>query len=155
QLRFEVITPLGLPAAVVTVGPDRLLVFSPTERTAWTARPTAEAMGRWLGAPVEPPALIRLLTGQVPLPPDGTPVRVGQGGGPPLVFQRGAVTARVWVTTDGRPARLELENGRRVTATFDRAVDGQLIALAVEVPSQSIEVRLRYISGENAALPPE
>jgi len=155
HLRFEAITPIGLPAVVVIVGPDRLLVFSPTERKAWTARPTAEAMGRWLGAPVEPPVLIRLLTGHVPLPPDGTPVRVGRDRGPHLVFQRDAVTERVWVTTEGRPARLELENGRRVTATFDRAMDGQIVSLAVEVPSQSLEVHLRYISGEYAAPPLE
>jgi hypothetical protein len=154
HLRFEAITPIGLPALVLTVAPDRLLVYSPTEGKAWTARPTAEAMGRWLGTPVEPAALIRLLTGHVPPPADGTPVRVGQDRGPHVVLQREAGIERVWVTTEGRPARLEMENGRRVTATFDRATDGLVISLAVEVPSQSLQVHLRYISGESMAPPP-
>jgi hypothetical protein len=107
HLRFEAITPIGLPALVLTVAPDRLLVYSPTEGKAWTARPTAEAMGRWLGTPVEPAALIRLLTGHVPPPADGTPVRVGQDRGPHVVLQREAGIERVWVTTEGRPCRAQ------------------------------------------------
>jgi hypothetical protein len=34
-------------------------------------------------------------------------------------------------------------------------VDGQLQGLAIEARSQSIEVHLRYISGEYLAVPPE
>jgi len=149
-------TPLGLPAVVVTVGPERLLVVSPGERKAWSGRPTPEALGRWIGVPLPPDTLIRLLVGYVPPPPDGAPVRVAEDRGPHLVFAQGRATERVWVTAEGRPARLELDDDRRrITATFDRTVDGQLQGLAVEARSQSIEVHLRYISGEYLAVPPE
>ncbi|MBI3458205.1 MAG: hypothetical protein HY002_20740 [Candidatus Rokubacteria bacterium] len=155
RLRYEAITPLGLPAVVVTAGPDRLLVFSLTERKAWTARPTAEAMSRWIGVPLRPETLIRLLAGQVPPPPEGVSVRVAPGADAHVEFEQGNVRQQVWVTVEGQPARLQLENGQRLTATFDRTINGQLVGLALEVPSQSLEVRLRYISGENTAPPPE
>ena len=155
HLRFEAITPLGFPAVVVTVGPDRLLVVSPGERKAWSARPTPEALGRWIGVPLPPDTLIRLLVGYVPTPPDGAPVRLAEERGPHLVFPQGRVTERVWLTAAGQPARVELDDGQRITAIFDRTVDGQLQGLAVEAPSQSLELRLRYISGEYLAIPPE
>jgi hypothetical protein len=153
QLRFEVITPMGLPALVATAGPEQVLVFNPVERWAWTARPTPAAMARWLGVPIEPETLIRLLVGHVPPPVDGTPVQVAEQSGPHLVYQRGAVRQRVWVTPDGLPARLALEDGQRLTATFTRGVNGQLQGLEIEVPGQSLEVRVRYISGDYTAPP--
>jgi hypothetical protein len=148
RLRFEVITPMGLPSLVATAGPDQVLVFNPVERWAWTARPTPAAMTRWLGVPIEPETLIRLLVGHVPPPPEGAPVQVAEQSGPHLVYQRGSVRQRVWVTPDGQPARLALEDGQRMTATFTRGVNGLLQGLEIEVPGQSLEVRLRYISGE-------
>jgi hypothetical protein len=155
HLRFEAITPLGFPALVVTAGPERLLVFSPTERRAWSARPTAEAMSRWLGVPLEPQTLTRILTGHVPAPPEGAALRVTQERGPHLRFERAGVIQRVWVTAEGHPARFELANGQRVTATFERTLDGRIVSVALEVPKQSVEAQLRYVSGESIALPPE
>jgi hypothetical protein len=80
-------------------------------------------------------------------------VQVAEQSGPHVVYQRGPVRQRVWVTPGGQPARLALENGHRVTATFTRGVNGQLQGLEIDVPSQSLEVRVRYISGEYAAPP--
>ncbi len=155
HLRFEAITPLGLPAVVVTAGPERLLVVSPAERKAWSTRPTPEALARWMGVPLPPATLIRLLAGYVPPPPEGAQVRLAEDGGPHLVFPQGPATERVWVTAEGQPARLELDDGRRITVTFDRTVDGQLQGLTVEAPSHALELHLRYISGEYLAVPPE
>jgi hypothetical protein len=155
HLRFEVITPFGFPAVIVTVGPDRLLVVSPGERKAWTARPTPEALARWVGVPVPPDTLIRLLAGAVPPPPPGAAIRVEEDRGPHLVFANGNATERVWVSAEGLPARLELADGQRVTATFERTVEGQLESLVVEAPAQSLEVHLRYISGDYLAVPPD
>jgi hypothetical protein len=155
QLRFEVITPIGLPAIVVVAGPERLLAYSPLERKAWSARPTPEAMGRWLGVPLQPDTLIRLLAGYVPPPPDGVPARVAQERGPHLLFERGAWRERIWVTAEGQAARVRLENGQRYLVTFDRTVSGQLQGLDLEAPGQSLEVHLRYISGEYVAPPPQ
>jgi len=154
RLRFEVITPLGFPAAIVIAGPERLLVWSPSERKAWIARPTHDAMARWLGLPVAPEMLIRLLAGQVPLPPPDVPVRVAEDGGPHLLVQYGGVRQRVWVTPEGQPARFDLANGHRLTVTFERTVTGQIGGLVVEAPGQSLEARVRYLSADYVTPPP-
>jgi hypothetical protein len=153
HLRFEALAPLGFPALVVTAGPEQMLVFSPTERQAWSARPTPQAMERWLGVPVVPDTLIRLLVGWVPAPPEGATVRVAEDRGPHLLVERDRLKQRIWVTAEGRPARVELENGTRVTVTFERGVDGNVQSLAVEAPGQELEVALRYISAEYAPAP--
>jgi hypothetical protein len=153
QLRFEAISPLGLPALIVTVGPDRLLVVSPGEGKAWTARPTPEALARWIGVPVPPDTLIRLLAGTVPPPAAGAAIRVEHDRGPHLAFLNGTATERVWVTAEGLPARLELGDGQRLTVTFERTVDGPVQSLVIEAPAQSLEVHLRYISGDYLVVP--
>ncbi len=155
RLRFEAATPFGLPAVVVTAGPDRVLVFSPVERKAWAARPTREAMTRWMGIPVEPATLIRLLAGYVPATPDGVPVRIAEERGPHMVVEREGVRERIWVTDTGEPARLQLEDGERLTATFERVLGGKLQSLTVEAPARGLEVYLRYVSAEIGAPPPE
>jgi len=155
HLRLEAITPVGLPIFVITLGPERLLVLNLAERQGWTAQSTPRAVQRWLGAAIPPGSLIRLLAGHVPPPPAGVPARAGQDRGPHLVFQDGRLTERIWVTPAGDPARVELEDGRRITATFDRAVGGQVLALTVDVPSESVEIHLRYVSGEYVTVPPD
>jgi hypothetical protein len=155
RLRFEAMTPIGFPALVATAGPDRLLVWVPLERKAWAGRPTPQAMARWLGVPAAPDIVIRLLAGQVPLPPAGVPVRVAEDRGPHLVFEQGGTRQRVWVTPDGDPARVELTNGQRFTVTFERAVTGPVTGVFLEAPGQSLEARLRYVSGEYVTPPPE
>ncbi|HEV8308300.1 MAG TPA: hypothetical protein VGW35_11595 [Methylomirabilota bacterium] len=155
RLRFEAISPLGLPALIVTTGPESLTIYSPTERKAWRARPTPESMNRWLGVPVRPETLIRLLAGHVPTPPPGVAVRVAEDRGAHIVFEADGARQRVWVTAEGQPARLQLENGERLTVTFERALGGGLQELVVEAPGRSLEAHLRYVSGENMAPPPD
>jgi hypothetical protein len=156
HLRLEAITPIGFPALLVVAGPERVLVFSPVERRAWSAQPTAEAMGRWVGVPLEPAVLIRLLAGYVPLPAESVPVQHGEDRGPYLLFTHNGVTERVWVTVEGQPARVEFQEGRqRVLATFARTVTGQLVGVNIEVPARSIEAEVRYLSGETVAPPAE
>jgi hypothetical protein len=148
HLRLEAVTPIGLPLFVIVLGPERLLVLNLGERRGWSAQPTPRAIGRWLGAPIPPESLIRLLAGYPPPPPDGVAARAGQDRGPHLIFQDGRLTERIWITPGGEAGRVELEDGRRVTTTFDRTVDGQILALTVDVPGESVEIYLRYISGE-------
>jgi hypothetical protein len=155
HLRLEAITPIGLPMFVITLGPERLLVLNLAERQGWSAQPTPQAVSRWLGAPIAPESLIRLLAGHAPPLPAGAAARAGQDRGPHLVFQDGRRTERIWVTPAGDPARVELEDGRRITTTFDRAVGGQVQALTVDVPSESVEIHLRYVSGEYVTVPAE
>lgn len=155
QLRFEGLTPLGLPALVVSAGPDRVTVFSAAEGRAWTARPTAEAMGRWLGVPVPPDTLIRLLVGRVPLPPDGASARVATDGAIEVAPEGGAPRQRVWVTERGWPARIELEDGEVLTAAFEWTVGGVLQSVTVSAPRRAVEAHVRYGSAEHIAPPPE
>lgn len=155
QLRFEALTPLGLPALVVSAGPDRVTVFSVAEGKAWSARPTPDAMGRWLGVPVAPETLIRLLAGRVPLFPDDPTVRLASNGALELGFERGAPRQRVWVTPRGQPARLELEDGERLTATFEWTVTGGLQSVTLVIPRRSVEAYIQYLSAEYVAPPRE
>ncbi|MBI2466481.1 MAG: AMP-binding protein, partial [Candidatus Rokubacteria bacterium] len=72
-------------------------------------------MGRWLGVPVPPDTLIRLLVGRVPLPPDGASARVATDGAIEIGPEGGAPRQRVWVTERGWPARIQLEDGEVLT----------------------------------------
>jgi len=155
HLRFEVVTPLGLPALIVTAGPEQLLVWSATERRAWTGRPTPESLGRWLGVPLPPASLIRLLVGQVPPPSDPASARFEERGGRHLVFDRESVRHRVWVTAEGYPVRLQLDGARSVTAKFERTPTGGFLALSIEVPDQKLEAQIRYLFAESVAPPRE
>jgi len=148
HLRIEAISPVGLPIVVITLGPDRLLVLSLAERRAWSGAPTPEAVSRWIGVPLPRDALIRLLAGYAPAPPAGVVPTTGQDRGSHLVFQEGRFTERIWVTPGGQPARVELDDGRRITTTFDRAVTGQLQGLTVDAPGQSAAIYVRFVSGE-------
>jgi hypothetical protein len=154
HLRFEAISPIGFATLVVVAGPDQVVVFNPGERRAWVAGSTGEGVGRWLGIPLPPATLIRLLAGFVPMPPDGAPARLVPDGDAVLLLGPGGMTRRVRVGPDGRPSQLEQDDGQRLVARFDRTVDGRLQSLSLEVPRQSLEVHLRYISGESLAPPP-
>jgi hypothetical protein len=151
RLRLEVITPFGLPALVASVTPERIVVFQPGDRTAWTSPPTPEALARWLGTPVAPATLIGLLAGRVPLPADLDEVRVDADGGPHLAWSRGSIRHRAWVTPDGQPARLSLDNGHSLTVAFTWGPGSIPGSLAVEAPARQAEVTLSYLSVEYTA----
>lgn len=154
RLRLEVVTPFGLPALVATASPERVVVFRPLERAAWTGRPSPDAVGRWLGAPLPPDVLIGLFVGRVPPPPDPARVRIQGGHDPHLAFERDGIAHRVWVTPEGRPARLLIEGDERVSVTFEWAPGGPLEGVRVEVPGRGAALVLRYLSVE-LSTPPE
>jgi len=155
QLRFEALTPFGLPALVVVAASDRLTVFSAVERRAWVGRPTPTAMARWVGLPVDPEALIRLLVGRTPLPPDAAAARAEPRPSPHVAFERSAATYRVWTGVEGYPLQVQVEDGTRLTVVFERRVDGGLEGLTAEVPAQALRAQLRYLAIEAVAPPPE
>jgi hypothetical protein len=156
-LRVEVATPFGLPAVVATVGSDDITVFHVLERRAQTSRPSPDAVGRWLGVPLAPQTLIRLLVGNVPPPPDPHAVVVATEPTPHLTWTEDNVRHRVWVTADGRPARLLLAatGGDRLTADFEWSVGGGLVGLRVEAPERGTELEVRYLSAEYGQNPPD
>lgn len=157
SLRVEVATPFGLPAVVAVARPDEIVVFRVLERRAQVGRPTPEAVTRWLGVPVTPDMLVRLLVGQVPLPGAPGAVRPAAGPASQLDYERDGVPYRVWVGPEGRPARLLVgaEGPDRLTVSFGRAGGGGLESLRIEAPRRDAELVLRYLSAELAAPPPE
>lgn len=156
-LRVEIATPFGLPAAIGTAGPDGITIFRALEGRAQTAPPTPEAAARWLGIPLAPAILIQLLVGQVPLPADPGMVTVETKPTPHLVWKRDGLRQRTWVGPSGRPARLVIEDGDRprLIGDFERSASGDLGTVRLEAPERHGELRLRYVSVELVALPPE
>jgi hypothetical protein len=156
-LRVEVATPFGLPAVVATAGADDITIFNVLERQVQTARPSPEAVGRWLGVPLAPQTLIRLLVGNVPPPPDPQTITIDSVPTPHLTWTENGVRHRVWVSADGRPARLLLASpgADGLTADFEWSVGGGLVGLRVEAPGRGTELQVRYLSAERVQNPPE
>jgi hypothetical protein len=157
-LRLEVATPFGLPALVATATPDEIVIFRVLERRAQTARPSPANVERWLGIPLPPVTLIRLLAGNIAAPTDPQAIAVESEPGPHLTWTDDGVRHRVWVNAEGRPARLLLERaggGDRLTADFEWSVAGGLVALRVEAPERGAELAVRYLSVEYRESPPE
>jgi hypothetical protein len=151
-LRVEVATPFGLPALVATADPDGITIFQVLERRAQIARPSPAAVERWLGVPLAPTALIRLLVGNVAPPADPGAIVVEGTPSPHLSWTEGGVRHRVWVTADGRPARLLLDgaagSGETLGADFQWSAAGSLAAVRLEAPERGAELTVRYLSAE-------
>jgi len=158
-LRVEVATPFGLPALVATAGPDEIVIFRVLERRAQTTRPSPEAVERWLGVPLPPVTLIRLLVGNVPTPADPQAAVVESAPTPHLTWVENGVRHRVWVTAEGRPARLLLERaageGDRLATDFEWITGGGIAAVRVEAPAKGSALTVRYLSIEYRENPPE
>jgi hypothetical protein len=158
-LRVEVATPFGLPALVATAGPDEIVIFRVLERRAQTTRPSPEAVERWLGVPLPPVTLIRLLVGNVPTPADPQAAGVESAPTPHLTWVENGVRHRVWVTAEGRPARLLLERaageGDRLATDFEWSTGGGIAAVRVEAPAKGSTLAVRYLSIEYRENPPE
>lgn len=156
-LRLEVATPFGLPALIGTATPDGITLYRVLERRAESASATAEAGARWLGIPLAPVTLLRLLVGHVPLPPDPTTIAVAETPTPYLAWDVDGIHYRVWPTPEGRPGRVTLDTGAaaQLTADFEWSVSGTLVSVRLEAPARGAELALRYVSAEYAAHPPE
>jgi hypothetical protein len=159
-LRVEVATPFGLPAMVATAGPDEITIFRVLERRAQTARPSPDAVGRWLGVALPPTTLIRLLVGNVPPPADPRVITVESTPSPHLTWTENGIRHRVWVTAEGRPSRLLLGmDGRdrddRLVADFEWSGAGGLVAVHLEAPDRGAELTVRFLSAEYVQSPPE
>ena len=157
-LRLEVSTPFGVPALVATAGPDEITIFRVLDRQAQTARPTPEAVERWLGVALPPTTLIRLLLGNVPPPADPHTVVVEDAPSPHLAWTEDGVHHQVWVTAEGRPARLLMDaanrRGSRLTADYEWSPGG-LVQVRLETPEHGAELTVRYLSAENVDAPPD
>ena len=156
-IRVEVTTAFGLPALVATAGPDDVTIFRVLERRAQVGRPSPAAVERWLGVPLPPATLIRLLLGNVPPPRDPNAIAVETTPTSHLAWTEDGVRHRVWVAANGRPARLVLDagGGDQITAEFEWSVGGPLAGLRVQAPERAAELLVRYLSAEYIVSPPE
>jgi hypothetical protein len=158
SLRVEVATPFGLPALVATAGPDDITIFRVLERRAQTARPSPEAVEHWLGVALPPSTLIRLLVGNVPPPADPQAITVESTPTPHLAWTEHGIRHQVWITAEGRPARLLLAvpgGGDRLSADFEWSGAGGLLAVLLMAPDRGAELKVRYLSAEYIENPPD
>ncbi|HZS34015.1 MAG TPA: hypothetical protein VFC42_11620 [Methylomirabilota bacterium] len=156
SLRIEVATPFGLPAVVGTAGPEGVTVFRVLEREAQVGAATPEVVAHWLGVPLPPEMLIRLLVGNVP-PPEPEAAALEAAAPPRLAWSSGAARYQAWVGPEGHPTRLvvDSEGQERLQAEFERAATGELLGLRLAAPARRGEVTLRYLSVEPGPVPPE
>ena len=153
HLRFEAVAPFGLTTLIVTAGPEGVLVWNVIERRAWMARPSPAALTRWIGVSLPVDTLIRVLAGQVPLPETPGTLRPVSDRGPHLAFERGGVSHRVWITSEGLPARLDLSGEEPLAVTFERVSGGALDGVRVEAPARTLSFQVRYLAAEPLAPP--
>jgi hypothetical protein len=156
-LRVEVTAPFGLPAVVATAGPDEVTIYRVLERRAHTAPASAAAVGRWLGVPLPPETLIRLLIGNVPTPADPQAIAIESAPTPHLAWSADGARYRVWVSDAARPARLTLQaqGGERLVADFSWSAAGGLTEVRVEAPDRDGLLTVRYLSAEYVTPPPD
>lgn len=156
-LRLEVAAPFGLAALVATAGPDEITIYRVLERRAQRGPPSPAAVARWLGVPLAPETLIRLLVGNVPTPADPGAITVDNTPSPHLTWTEAGARYRVWVASDGRPARLLLQaaGGERLTAEFAWIAGGGLGEIRVHAPERRSQLTVRYISADHVQNPPE
>lgn len=155
-LRFEALSPFGLPLLIVAANGKTVTIWSTTERRAVIAPATPEGIARWLALPLAPDELARLLVGQVRplLEPDSVQAVVDDGV-PQIELTRGGLRQRVWVGPGGAPGRVEFRGERRLKAAFERAANGQVVAVHLVAPERGAEIRLRYHSVEVGTVPAE
>jgi hypothetical protein len=96
--------------------------------------------------------------GNVPTPADPQAAGVESAPTPHLTWVENGVRHRVWVTAEGRPARLLLERaageGDRLATDFEWSTGG-IAAVRVEAPAKGSALTVRYLSIEYRENPPE
>jgi len=77
-LRIEFLSPFGSPVFVVVAFENRLRAYSVPDRRFFVGRADSETMAKWLGIPIAPALMIRILRGDLPALNDGAvAARVG------------------------------------------------------------------------------
>ncbi|MBI2461373.1 MAG: hypothetical protein HYV61_07800 [Candidatus Rokubacteria bacterium] len=155
-LRFEALSPFGLPLLIVAADGETVTIWRIAERRAVIAPATAAGIHRWLQLPLAPADLLRLLIGQVRPLPEAESVQTALDDGVPRVeLGRGALRQRVWMGPGRAPARVAFTGDRHLQAVFERGPDGGLRAVRLAAPEAGVEVHLRYHTVEVGAVPAE
>ncbi len=67
SLRLEFLSPFGSPVFVVVAGGGNLTTFSVSREVYYTGPADTGTMAKWLGLPVSPRLLVRILGGELPV----------------------------------------------------------------------------------------
>lgn len=149
SLRFEALSPIGLPFLLVGSSPDAVTIWEVARNRAYLLPADPDASRRWLGVALGPEDLVALLSGHV-RPLD----RVERGAllpsdetGPSLSLSGPRGTQRIWTDgTTGLPLRLEWTDVKepfRVAFTRDAGGVATGFTLATLDGRQQVQARYR------------
>ncbi len=147
-LRFEALTPFGLPVLVVAGDPKSVTLWEVLDNRAYIAPPSAEANRRWLGLALGVEELVALLSGRVrPLPdPTSVDLLAPDAVGPSLRLTGAPGEQRIWFDPDtGQARQVEWTGKNPGRVTFSPApADGPPAGLRLETPDGSLRVSVTY-----------
>jgi outer membrane lipoprotein-sorting protein len=147
-LRFEALTPFGMPVLVVAGDPKSVTLWEVLDNRAYIAPPSPEANRRWLGLALGVEDLVALLAGCVrPLPdPTSMELRAPDAVGPSLQLTAASGEQRIWFDPDSGQARQVEWTGKNPgRVTFNPApADGPPAGLRLETPDGSLRVSITY-----------
>jgi outer membrane lipoprotein-sorting protein len=148
SLRFEALSPFGLPVLVVTADRETVTIWDVLKNRAWLLPASPEANRRWLGVALGSRDLAALLTGHVLpledplaaelLPPDAV--------GPSLRLTGAQGAQRIWLDpASGQTFRAEWTGKAPARAAFEGgSATEPPTGLTLATEDGALEVRLRY-----------
>jgi outer membrane lipoprotein-sorting protein len=162
DLRFEALSPFGLPVLLAGATADTLTVWEVPRNRAWLLPAAPEAQGRWLGWGLGPDDAVAILAGHVRPIQDPAVVRLepAEGQGPVLLLSGARGTQRIWLDPETGQARALEWTGIKhpFRAAFERAAGagGPLRSLTLTTLDGGLEIRARYQGPrENSGLDPD
>jgi outer membrane lipoprotein-sorting protein len=148
SLRFEALSPFGLPVLVVAGEPKSVTLWEVLDNRAYIAPASPEANRRWLGLALGVEDLVPLLSGRVrPLPdPTAVDLLAPDGVGPSVRLTGAEGEQRIWFDPDSGQVRQVQWTGKSpLRVTFAPApADGPPAGLRLETPDGSLQVRVTY-----------
>jgi outer membrane lipoprotein-sorting protein len=147
-LRFEALTPFGMPVLVVAGDPKSVTLWEVLDNRAFIAPASPEANRRWLGLALAVEDLVALLSGRVRPLPDPTSVELlaPDTVGPSLRLAGAPGEQRIWFDPDsGRARQVEWTGKNPWRVTFSPApTDGPPAGLQLETPDGTLRVSVTY-----------
>jgi len=147
-LRFEALTPFGMPVLVVAGDPKSVTLWEVLDKRAFIAPASPEANRRWLGLALAVEDLVALLSGRVRPLPDPTSVELVAPDpvGPSLRLAGAPGEQRIWFDPDSGQARQVEWTGKNPwRVTFSPApADGPPAGLQLETPDGTLRVSVTY-----------
>lgn len=147
-LRFEALTPFGMPVLVVAGDPQSVTLWEVLDNRAFIAPASPEANRRWLGLALAVEDLVALLSGRVRPLADPTSVELVAPDvvGPSLRLSGNPGEQRIWFDPDSGQARQVEWTGKNPwRVTFSPApADGPPVGLQLETPDGTLRVSVTY-----------